>query len=116
MMDKSLSQSLCGLIPTLPLPLPAALLDLSTSLLAQSRIQARSLKAEEEIARSYACAHLACERYDYPMAIHHHQLTQVKSNKIKDSKSPSPSLKSSHDHHVPRGFIKNSTATSAARY
>ena len=63
-MDKSILQSLNGLIPTLSGPLPPDLVDLALSLLAQSRNKASSLKAEEEIARSYACAHIACERYD----------------------------------------------------
>ena len=43
--------------------LPPELVSLAASLLAHSRSKAASLKAEEEIARSYACAHLACERY-----------------------------------------------------
>lgn len=42
--------------------LPAELISLAGSLLAHSRSKAASLKAEEEIARTYACAHLACER------------------------------------------------------
>ncbi|KAL2175367.1 origin recognition complex, subunit 6 [Thermothelomyces heterothallicus CBS 202.75] len=36
--------------------------DLASSLLAQSRNRASTLKAEEEVARLYACAHLACDR------------------------------------------------------
>lgn len=60
-MDKSVIQALTGLVPTLS-PLPPQLVELAVSLLAQSRNKASSLKAEEEIARSYACAHLACER------------------------------------------------------
>lgn len=63
-MDRSIAQALSGLVPTLN-ELPAELLDLAVSLLAQSRSHASSLKAEEEIARSYACANLACERYAY---------------------------------------------------
>ncbi|MCJ1227932.1 hypothetical protein MMC12_004591 [Toensbergia leucococca] len=61
-MDKSIAQSLTGLVPTLNTPLPSELLELAASLLAQSRSKASSLKAEEEIARSYACANIACER------------------------------------------------------
>jgi origin recognition complex subunit 6 len=61
-MDKSVAQALNGLIPTLTGPLPPELLELAVSLLAQSRSKASSLKVDEEIARSYACANLACER------------------------------------------------------
>ena len=57
-----MAQTLIGLIPSLSGPLPPELLDLAVSLLAQSRSKAGSLKADEEIARSYACANLACER------------------------------------------------------
>ena len=57
-----MAQALISLIPTLTGPLPPELLELAVSLLAQSRSQASSLKADEEIARSYACANLACER------------------------------------------------------
>ena len=57
-----MTQALISLIPTLTGPLPPELLELAVSLLAQSRSQASSLKADEEIARSYACANLACER------------------------------------------------------
>ncbi|KAL8894303.1 MAG: hypothetical protein Q9192_004433, partial [Flavoplaca navasiana] len=38
------------------------LVELAASLLAQSRNRASSLKAEEEIARTYVCAHIACDR------------------------------------------------------
>ena len=62
-MDKSVAQALTGLIPTLSGPLPPELVELAISLLAQSRNKASSLKAEEEIAKSYACANLACERF-----------------------------------------------------
>ena len=61
-MDRSMSQALISLIPSLSGPLPPDLLELAVSLLAQSRSKASSLKADEEIARSYACANLACER------------------------------------------------------
>lgn len=61
-MDRSVSQALTGLVPTLTGPLPPELLELAVSLLAQSRSKASSLKADEEIARCYACANLACER------------------------------------------------------
>lgn len=64
-MDKSVAQALNGLIPTLTGPLPPELLELAVSLLAQSRSNASSLKADEEIARSYTCANLACERCEH---------------------------------------------------
>ncbi|KAI9772182.1 MAG: hypothetical protein M1835_006287 [Candelina submexicana] len=60
-MDRSTEQALSGLVPTLSI-LPQELIELATSLLAQSRTRASNLKAEEEIARSYACANIACER------------------------------------------------------
>ncbi|KAI9866908.1 MAG: hypothetical protein M1830_005882 [Pleopsidium flavum] len=61
-MDRSVAQALTGLVPTLDGPLPTDLVELAVSLVAQSRSKASSLKAEEEIARSYACANIACER------------------------------------------------------
>jgi origin recognition complex subunit 6 len=56
-------QALTGLVPALNGPLPQELIDLTLSLLARSRSVASSLKSDEEIARPYACAQLACERY-----------------------------------------------------
>ncbi|KAH7110858.1 origin recognition complex subunit 6-domain-containing protein [Dendryphion nanum] len=62
-MNKStISQALTGLLPTLNGPLPPELVDLGVSLLARSRSAAQTLKQDEEIARPYACAQLACER------------------------------------------------------
>ena len=61
-MDKQIAQALNSLIPTLTGPLPHELLELTASLLAQSRNKTSSLKAEEEIVRSYVCANIACER------------------------------------------------------
>ncbi|KAL9005813.1 MAG: hypothetical protein Q9188_001431 [Gyalolechia gomerana] len=63
-MDKAIPQALESLIPEFNGPLPQELLELAISLLAQSRNKASNLKPEEEIARSHACAHLACERFD----------------------------------------------------
>lgn len=57
----SAQQPLHNLLPTTN-PLPPRLVNLSASLLAQSRNRAANLKAEEEIARSYACAEIACRR------------------------------------------------------
>ncbi|KAL8693713.1 MAG: hypothetical protein Q9218_001514 [Villophora microphyllina] len=61
-MDRAIAQALNSLVPELNGPLPPELLELAGSLLAQSRTKASSLKADEEIARTYACANLACER------------------------------------------------------
>ncbi|KAL8913899.1 MAG: hypothetical protein Q9171_001392 [Xanthocarpia ochracea] len=61
-MDKAIAQALNSLIPEWNNALPEELIELAASLLAQSRNRASSLRAEEEIARTYACAHLACER------------------------------------------------------
>ncbi|KAF2832788.1 hypothetical protein CC86DRAFT_337689 [Ophiobolus disseminans] len=58
----SVEQALTGLIPALNGPLPPELVELALSLLARSRSVAGSLKPDEEIARPYACAQLACER------------------------------------------------------
>ena len=75
-MDRSTAQVLVGLTPTLTGPLPPELLELAVSLLAQSRSKASSLKADEEIARSYACANLACERCEAsPYSVVFHYLT-----------------------------------------
>jgi origin recognition complex subunit 6 len=60
-MPTQIEQALITLVPTLN-SLPQELIDLSTSLLAQSRNKASSLKPEEEIGRTYACAHIAVER------------------------------------------------------
>ncbi|KAL9109551.1 MAG: hypothetical protein Q9227_005887 [Pyrenula ochraceoflavens] len=58
----NIEQSLNVLLPTLNSDLPQELIDLSTSLLAQSHSRASTLKPEEEIARPYACAEIACKR------------------------------------------------------
>ena len=64
-MDRSsIERALTGLMPTLNGPLPPELMELALSLLARSRSLVQSLKPDEEIARSYACAQLACERYE----------------------------------------------------
>ncbi|AEO61497.1 hypothetical protein MYCTH_2071028 [Thermothelomyces thermophilus ATCC 42464] len=61
-MNRSIEQTLLSLLPTHNSALPQPLTDLASSLLAQSRNRASTLKAEEEVARLYACAHLACDR------------------------------------------------------
>ncbi|KAL9124147.1 MAG: hypothetical protein Q9217_006499 [Psora testacea] len=68
-MDKSIAQALYGLVPALSGPLPPELIELASSLLAQSRSRASSLKADEEIARSYACANIACERLKQTLSL-----------------------------------------------
>lgn len=54
--------SLSSLLPTHPFPPEPELTALATSLLAQSRHLAPHLKANEEVARTFACAHIACGR------------------------------------------------------
>ncbi|KAK1761286.1 origin recognition complex, subunit 6 [Echria macrotheca] len=61
-MNRSLEQALLSLLPTHNSTLPQPLTELASSLLAQSRHRASTLKAEEEIARLYACANIACDR------------------------------------------------------
>lgn len=61
-MNRSVEQALTSLIPRHNGALPPELLELASSLLAQSRNKASNLKAEEEIGRTYACANIACER------------------------------------------------------
>lgn len=63
-MSRPVEQALLSLLPTQNSNLPSTLVELAGSLLSQSRHKASTLKAEEEIARTYACAHLACDRYD----------------------------------------------------
>ncbi|CAK7262480.1 hypothetical protein SEPCBS57363_000069 [Sporothrix epigloea] len=61
-MNRSAEPALRSLLPTHNGPFPPQLTELAGSLLAQSRHRASALKADEEIARSYACAHIACDR------------------------------------------------------
>ncbi|KAI1337347.1 hypothetical protein F5Y15DRAFT_159358 [Xylariaceae sp. FL0016] len=60
-MSRKLEPTLLSLLPTLTV-LPQPLLELASSLLAQSRHTAGALKTEEEVARSFACCHIACDR------------------------------------------------------
>lgn len=60
-MPTPIELALSTLLPTVSF-LPPELLALSNSLLSQSRAKAAHLKPEEEIGRSYACAHIACQR------------------------------------------------------
>lgn len=61
MATTSVETSLSSLLPTLNGNLPPELVHLATSLLAQSRTRL-NLKPNEEIARPYACAEIACKR------------------------------------------------------
>jgi hypothetical protein len=65
-MNRSVEQALTSLIPRHNGALPPELIELASSLLAQSRNKASNLKAEEEIGRTYACANIACERFSFP--------------------------------------------------
>lgn len=60
-MSTQVESALNTLLPTLSF-LPPDVIHLSKSLLAQSKSKAASLKPEEEIGRTYACCHIACER------------------------------------------------------
>ncbi|MCJ1398454.1 hypothetical protein MMC11_001654 [Xylographa trunciseda] len=66
-MDQAIAQALRNLLPSQNGDMPSELNELALALLAQSRSLAGNLKAEEEIARSYACAHLACSRLKRPL-------------------------------------------------
>lgn len=61
-MVRSIEQNLLSLMPTHGHQLPPSLVDTARTLLTQSRQRASTLKADEEVARMYACAHIACER------------------------------------------------------
>ncbi|KAM0276967.1 hypothetical protein ACHAQH_006202 [Verticillium albo-atrum] len=61
-MSRSIEQTLLQLMPTHGTDLPPQLIELASSLLAQSRNRASTLKAEEEVARLHACCHIACDR------------------------------------------------------
>ncbi|KKY27467.1 hypothetical protein UCRPC4_g01062 [Phaeomoniella chlamydospora] len=58
----NIEHSLNVILPTYNNDFPAELRNLSTALLAQSRSRAPALKPDEEIARPYACAEIACKR------------------------------------------------------
>ncbi|KXJ96399.1 origin recognition complex, subunit 6, partial [Microdochium bolleyi] len=60
-MSRAIEANLLSLLPTQSADLPPPLVNLASSLLAQSRHNS-TLKQDEEIARSYACCHIACER------------------------------------------------------
>ncbi|KAJ5256887.1 hypothetical protein N7478_012991 [Penicillium angulare] len=62
MNNRPVEQALGNLVPTHASDLPQELFSLALSLVAQSRSFSSSLKPEEEIARPYACAEIACRR------------------------------------------------------
>ncbi|KAJ5194642.1 uncharacterized protein N7498_008080 [Penicillium cinerascens] len=62
MNNRPVEQALGNLVPTHANDLPQELLSLALNLVAQSRSFSSSLKPEEEIARPYACAEIACRR------------------------------------------------------
>lgn len=77
-MNRSLEPALTSLIPTYNGALPPELLQLARSILSQSQSKVAALKPEEEAARSYICAHLACDRSDLPIIIDQvHLLTVI---------------------------------------
>ncbi|PFH61846.1 hypothetical protein XA68_16077 [Ophiocordyceps unilateralis] len=61
-MDRQIEHALLSLMPAHGPNLAPSLVELASSLLAQSRNRASALKADEEVARPYACANIACER------------------------------------------------------
>ncbi|OJJ44935.1 hypothetical protein ASPZODRAFT_652966 [Penicilliopsis zonata CBS 506.65] len=62
MNNRPVEQALSRLLPTHAGDLPPELVSLALSLVGQSRSFSASLKPEEEIARPYACAEIACKR------------------------------------------------------
>ncbi|KAF7560430.1 hypothetical protein G7046_g3708 [Stylonectria norvegica] len=61
-MSRQIEQALLSLMPIYGSDLPTSLVELAGSLLTQSRHVAGTLKSDEEVARLYACAHIACDR------------------------------------------------------
>jgi len=59
----TISNDLYSLLPGLTATLPPELIELTSSLLSQSRTKAERLGKDQEGARGYVCANLACERY-----------------------------------------------------
>lgn len=62
MNNRPVEQALATLLPTHAQDMPQELRSLALSLVAQSRSSSSSLKPDEEIARPFACAELACKR------------------------------------------------------
>lgn len=106
----SIEQALTGLIPAISGPIPPELIEIALSLLARSRSVAQSLKPDEEIARPYACAQLACERYDIYLQLMLIALTSTERN------NASIFLPSYHDHHVRLAYTRSYTTTLVAHF
>ncbi|KAL4977643.1 origin recognition complex, subunit 6 [Aspergillus desertorum] len=62
MNNRPVDQALATLLPTHAQDIPQELRSLALSFVAQSRSSSSSLKPDEEIARPFACAELACKR------------------------------------------------------
>ncbi|KAL5048704.1 hypothetical protein BDW71DRAFT_177311 [Aspergillus fruticulosus] len=62
MNNRPVDQALTTLLPTHAQDIPQELRSLALSFVAQSRSSSSSLKPDEEIARPFACAELACKR------------------------------------------------------
>lgn len=62
-MPSPVEQALITLVPSLN-TLPPELINNATALISQSKAKAPNLKPDEEIARTYTCAHIACERLE----------------------------------------------------
>ncbi len=62
MNNRPVEQALATLLPTHAQDMPQELRSLALSFVAQSRSSSSSLKPDEEIARPFACAELACKR------------------------------------------------------
>ncbi|KAL4921442.1 origin recognition complex, subunit 6 [Aspergillus aurantiobrunneus] len=62
MNNRPVEQALATLLPTHAQDIPQELRSLALSFVAQSRSSSSSLKPDEEIARPFACAELACKR------------------------------------------------------
>ncbi|POS83232.1 hypothetical protein EPUL_004692 [Erysiphe pulchra] len=60
-MNRPIEQAIENLIPRYSNSIPSVLIELANSIFVQSRSKC-TLRAEEEVARAYACANLACER------------------------------------------------------
>lgn len=112
-MDKSAAHVLNSLVPGLNEPFPAELVELARALLVESRGKASSLKADEEIARSYACSNLACERCVAFVA--DNRLNNC-ANYLQGLRNPSHCQKSSHALHVRPEFIRSSTDSLMQRF
>jgi origin recognition complex subunit 6 len=63
MNNRPVDQALATLLPTHANDIPPELRNLALSFVAQSRSFSTSLKPDEEIARPFACAELACKRF-----------------------------------------------------